>query len=379
MKIPFNKPWFTGQEPRHMQMAALFGQISGNGAFTKKCHRFFEQRLKTRKALLTTSCSDALEMSAILSNVGPGDEVILPSFTFVSTANAFALRGAKLVFADVEPGYPNLDPKAVAKLITPATRAVVVVHYAGVACQMDEFVGLAEKHNLWLIEDAAHAIGASYRRRPLGSIGHMATFSFHETKNIICGEGGLLAVNDKRLMQRAEIIWEKGTNRAAFYRGEVNKYGWVDVGSSFLPSELIAAFLYAQLEAFDDIQKERIRVRRSYLDKLAFVEANSWAQIPRLPEYASDNGNMFFMVTNSINHRDALLKHLGRDGIHAVFHYLPLHSSQHGTLLHDGRELPNTDRFSQCIIRLPFFSGLTEAEVESVARSIRKFYEKQTR
>lgn len=376
MKIPFNKPWFTGQEPRYMQTAALFGQISGNGAFTKKCHRFFERRLKTEKVLLTTSCSDALEMSAILSNVGPGDEVIMPSFTFVSTANAFTLRGAKLVFADVEPDYPNLDPMAVAKLITPATKVIVVVHYAGVACRMDEFVSLAEKHNLWLIEDAAHAIGATYRRKPLGSIGHMASFSFHETKNIICGEGGLLVVNDKRLMQRAEIIWEKGTNRAAFYRGEVNKYGWVDVGSSFLPSELIAAFLYAQLESFDAIQRERIRVRRSYLDKFNFVETNGWAHIPSLPDYASDNGNMFFMVTRNGKERDGLLKHLGRDGIQAVFHYLPLHSSPYGAALHDGRPLPHTDRFSQCIIRFPFYSGLLEREVEMVARSVRRFYEK---
>jgi len=377
MKIPFNKPFFTGKEPYHMQMAAIFGQISGNGAYTKKCHQFFEKKFGFGKALLTTSCSDALEMAAILSNVGPGDEVILPSFTFVSTANAFALRGATLVFADVEPGYPNLDPAEVEKLITPRTRAIVLVHYAGVACRMDEFTRLAGKHNLWLIEDAAHAIGSSYRKQSLGSIGHLATFSFHETKNIISGEGGLLAVNDKRLMQRAEIIWEKGTNRAAFYRGEVNKYGWVDVGSSFLPSELIAAFLYAQLDAFKEIQKERIRVRRSYLDRLQFIEDNGWAHIPALPDYATDNGNMFFMIARNGDERDALLRYLNRDGIHAVFHYLPLHSSEYFAPRHDGRQLPNTDHFSHCIIRLPFFSGLTEREVDAIAASIRKFYTKK--
>lgn len=377
MKIPFNKPFFTGEEPRHMQMAALFGQISGNGAYTKKCHQFFERRFHFGKALLTTSCSDALEMAAILSEVGPGDEVIMPSFTFVSTANAFLLRGASLVFADVEPGYPNLDPSEVEKLITPRTRAIVLVHYAGVACRMDEFKQLALKHNLVLIEDAAHAIGSYYKKQPLGSIGHLGAFSFHETKNIIAGEGGLLTVNDSRYSKRAEIIWEKGTNRAAFYRGEVNKYGWVDIGSSFLPSELIAAFLYAQLEAFKTIQKERIRVRKSYTSQLQFVNDNGWAHIPAIPDYATDNGNMFFMITRSGSERDALLRHLIKNGIHAVFHYLPLHSSEFFTPRHDGRPLPNTDHFSACIIRLPFFSGLTDGEIGMIARLIWQFYTKR--
>jgi len=377
MKIPFNKPFFTGEESRHMQMAAIFGQISGNGAYTKKCHQFFEKGFGFGKALLTTSCSDALEMAAILSNIGPGDEVIMPSFTFVSTANAFILRGATIVFADVEPGYPNLDPVGVEKLITPRTRVIVLVHYSGVACQMDAFTRLAEAHNLILVEDAAHAIGSYYRKQPLGSIGHFGTFSFHETKNIISGEGGLLTINDKRFSARAEIIWEKGTNRAAFYRGEVNKYGWVDVGSSFLPSELIAAFLFAQLEAFKDIQKERLRVRRSYLEQLHFVNERGWATIPAIPDYATDNGNMFFMVTRDGEERDALIRHLNRDGIQAVFHYLPLHSSGFFSPRHDGRPLPNTDRFSECIIRLPFFSGLSEKEVAFVAKSVRRFFEKR--
>ncbi len=377
MKIPFNKPFFTGQEPRHMQMAAIFGQISGNGAYTKKCHQFFEKRFGFGKALLTTSCSDALEMTAILSNIGPGDEVIMPSFTFVSTANAFILRGATIIFADVEPDYPNLDPFLVEKLITSRTRAIVLVHYAGVACRMDEFIRISEKHNLILIEDAAHSIGSYYKKQPLGSIGHFGTFSFHETKNIISGEGGLLAVNDKRFSSRAEIIWEKGTNRAAFYRGEVNKYGWVDVGSSFLPSELIAAFLFAQLEAFKSIQKERLRVRKSYLEHLGFVNENGWASIPAIPDFATDNGNMFFIVTRNGDERDALLRHLTRDGIHAVFHYLPLHNSDFFLPHHDGRPLPNTDRFSKCIIRLPFFSGLSEKEVVFIARSVRRFFEKR--
>lgn len=376
MKIPFNKPFFTGQEPRHMQMAAIFGQISGNGAYTKKCHQFFEKEFGFGKALLTTSCSDALEMAAILSNIGPGDEVIMPSFTFVSTANAFILRGATIVFADVESNYPNLDPFMVEKLITPRTRVIVLVHYAGVACRMDEFVRLSGKYNLILVEDAAHAIGAYYRNQPLGSIGHFGTFSFHETKNIISGEGGLLAVNDKRFSTRAEIIWEKGTNRAAFYRGEVNKYGWVDVGSSFLPSELIAAFLFAQLEAFNSIQKERIRVRKSYLEHLDFVNENGWASIPAIPDYATDNGNMFFMITRNGEERDGLLRHLNRDGIQAVFHYLPLHSSEFFIPRHDGRPLPNTDRFSKCIIRLPFFSGLSEKEVVFIAKSVKRYFEK---
>ena len=376
MKIPFNKPWFTGKEPHHMQMAAIFGQISGNGAYTKKCHEFFIERFGFGKSLLTTSCSDALEMTALLAHIEPGDEVIMPSFTFVSTANAFAIRGAVIRFADTTVDYPNISVQQISELITPKTKAIVVVHYAGAACDMNAINALASKHKITVIEDAAHALGAYYHGRPCGTLADMATFSFHETKNIICGEGGMLALNKKEYFDRAEIIWEKGTNRAAFHRGEVNKYGWVDIGSSFLPSELISSFLYAQLEQFDVIQMERTRVKRDYLRAFDSLNRNGFLTITKLPNGATENGNMFFAVCRTNEERNQLLKFLTREGIHAVFHYLPLHNSPYFSPLHDGRELPNTIRFSENIIRFPFYSGLETEDIEWIAKTTAKFFAK---
>lgn len=376
MKIPFNKPWFTGKEPHHMQMAAIFGQISGNGAYTKKCHEFFIERFGFGKSLLTTSCSDALEMTALLAHIEPGDEVIMPSFTFVSTANAFAIRGAVIRFADTTVDYPNISAQQISELITSKTKAIVVVHYAGAACDMNAINALASKHKITVIEDAAHALGAYYHGRPCGTLADMATFSFHETKNIICGEGGMIALNKKEYFDRAEIIWEKGTNRAAFHRGEVNKYGWVDIGSSFLPSELISSFLYAQLEQFDVIQMERTRVKRDYLRAFDSLNRNGFLTIPKLPDGATENGNMFFAVCRTNEERNQLLKFLTREGIHAVFHYLPLHNSPYFSPLHDGRELPNTIRFSENIIRFPFYSGLETEDIEWIAKTTAKFFAK---
>jgi len=269
--IPFNKPYLTGKEAHYLYHAVYSGKISGNGMFTQKCHNFFVQRYGFKKCLLTTSCTDALEMAAILIDIKQGDEVIMPSYTFVSTANAFVLRGATIVFADSGASNPNIDAEKLESLITPKTKAIVPVHYAGIACDMDKIMALAEKYNLFVIEDAAQAIDSYYNGRPLGSIGHLAAFSFHETKNIISGEGGMLVINDERFFRRAEIIWEKGTNRAEFFRGEVNKYGWVDIGSSFLPSEIIAAFLYAQLENLDDIQLKRKSIWNKYYSQHGFI------------------------------------------------------------------------------------------------------------
>jgi dTDP-4-amino-4,6-dideoxygalactose transaminase len=374
MEVVFNKPFITRREMHHYAQVAMYGQLSGNGNYTRMCHEFFEKRFGFKKVFLTTSCTDALEMAAILCNIQPGDEVIMPSFTFVSSANAFILRGATIRFADTYAHYPNIDPEEIKKLITPKTRAIVVVHYGGVACDMDTIMKIAHEHNLLVVEDAAHAVDSYYKGKPLGSIGHFGTFSFHETKNIICGEGGMLVVNDDRFIKRAEIIWEKGTDRAAFYRGEVNKYGWKDVGSSFLPSEIIAATLYAQLESFDEIQSMRKNLWKLYDQKLKPLEEGGLIRLAELPDFATKNGNMFFIITKNAEERSKLIKFLRNKGVHAVFHYLPLHSSDFFHEKHDGRTLPNTDRFSDCLLRLPFYNEMKEEEVDHVAGSIHKFY-----
>ncbi len=374
MEVVFNKPYITRREMHHYTQVALYGKMSGNGEYTRMCHEFFESRFGFKKVFLTTSCTDALEMSAILCNIQPGDEVIMPSFTFVSSANAFVLRGATIRFADTYINYPNIDPIAIEQLITQKTKAILVVHYGGVACNMDAVMEIANRHNLLVVEDAAHAIDSYYKGKPLGSIGHFGTFSFHETKNIICGEGGMLVVNDDRYIKRAEIIWEKGTDRAAFYRGEVNKYGWKDIGSSFLPSEIIAATLYAQLESFDEIQSMRKKLWELYDHKLKPLEEEGLLKLAHIPDYASKNGNMFFILTKSAEERSRLIKFLRNKGIHAVFHYLPLHSSDFYKDKHEGRDLPNTDRFSDCLLRLPFFNEMKEEEVDYVAGAIHRFY-----
>jgi dTDP-4-amino-4,6-dideoxygalactose transaminase len=352
---------------------AMSGKLSGNGPYTSLCHDFFEQRFGFRKAFMTTSCTDALEMAAILCNIQPGDEVIMPSYTFVSTANAFMLRGAKIRFADTYSYYPNIDPESVKSLITPKTRVIVVVHYGGVACDMDAIIEIATQHNLLVVEDAAHSIDSFYKGKPLGSIGHFGAFSFHETKNIICGEGGMLVVNDSKFVRRAEVIWEKGTDRAAFSRGEVNKYGWKDIGSSFLPSEMTAAMLYAQLELFDDIQTKRKNVWHHYYANLKPLEEKGLILLPSVPDWATVNGNMFFLITRDGEERSALLSFLKKEGINAVFHYLPLHSSDFFQDKHDGRILANTDHFSDCIIRLPFYNEMKDDEMSYVVSTIKRF------
>ncbi len=375
MKIPFNKPHLTGKEAHYMYQAVTEGKLSGNGAFTKKCQQFFEERYGFKKCLLTTSCTDALEMAAILCDIQPGDEVIVPSYTFVSSALAFVRAGAKIIFADSMKENPNIDAEQIEALITPRTKVIVPVHYAGVACDMDRIMEIAEKHNLIVVEDAAQAIDSYYKGHPLGAIGHLSAFSFHETKNIISGEGGMLCINDERFIRRAEIIWEKGTNRAEFFRGEVNKYGWVDTGSSFLPSEVIAAFLWAQLENLDDIQS-----RRKYLWELYYTNLSPLASrlspklaLPTIPDYATNNAHMFYLVCNNLEERTALIKHLKDNGILAVFHYLSLHSSPYYTDKHDGRELPECDRYADCLVRLPMYYDMKDVEVRNICDVIRDF------
>lgn len=363
--IPFNKPYLTGNETKYIEEAVKSGKISGNGIFTKKCQHFFESNYGIKKALLTTSCTDALEMAAILINIKEGDEVIMPSYTFVSTANAFVLRGAKIVFADSQNDHPNLDETKLEALITNQTKAIVPVHYAGVACEMDTIMALAKKYNLFVIEDAAQAVDSFYTgkdgiKKALGSIGHLAAFSFHETKNIISGEGGLLAINDEQFVERAEIIWEKGTNRSAFFRGEVDKYGWVDIGSSFLPSEIIAAFLWAQLENLEKIQSTRKLHWENYYSKLSNWASKNQIELPKIPSYATNNAHMFYLVCKNLEQRTTLLNYLKKNEILAVFHYISLHKSPFYQAIYKGDELPETDRFTDALVRLPLFFELSE-------------------
>lgn len=373
--IDFNRPHFTGNELRYIQDAVEDKKhISGNGIYTKRCQRFFEEQYGFKKCLLTTSCTDALEMCAMLCHIQPGDEVIVPSYTFVSSALAFVRQGAKIVFADSMENNPNIDAEKIEALITPRTKVIVPVHYAGVACDMDRIMEIAEKHHLFVVEDAAQAIDSFYKGRPLGGIGYLAAFSFHETKNVISGEGGLLVVNDESFIRRAEILWEKGTNRAEFFRGEVNKYGWVDVGSSFLPSEMTAAFLWAQLEAMDDIQSKRKRLWNKYYELLEPLANHNYFQLPDIPGFATNNAHMFYMVCRSLEERSALIKYLKESDIQAVFHYLSLHSSPYYQNKHDGRPLPNCDRFADCLVRLPMYYDLTEKQVEQICELIQLYY-----
>lgn len=373
--IDFNRPHFTGHELNYIQQAVVDNhKISGNGVFTKQCQRFFEEKYGFKKCLLTTSCTDALEMAAILCDIQPGDEVIVPSYTFVSSALAFVRAGAKIVFADSTGRNPNIDADQIEGLITDRTKVIVPVHYAGVACDMDRIMEIAHRHGLLVVEDAAQAIDSFYKGRPLGSIGHLAAFSFHETKNIISGEGGLLAINDERFIRRAEIIWEKGTNRAEFFRGEVNKYGWCDTGSSFLPSEVIAAFLWAQLEEMTAIQDKRKALWNQYYDFLKPLSEKRFFRLPDIPDFATNNAHMFYLVCNSFEKRTALIKWLKDHDVQAVFHYLSLHSSPYYQERHDGRVLPNCDYYADCLVRLPMYYDLTEADVDEVCRLIEAFY-----
>ncbi len=383
MTIPFNKPYLTGKETEYIEQAVRSGKISGNGIFTQRCQQYFENRYGFKKCLLTTSCTDALEMAAILCDIQPGDEVIIPSYTFVSTALAFVRQGAKIVFADSMANHPNIDADKIEALITSRTKVIVPVHYAGVACDMDKIMQLAAKYKLLVVEDAAQAIDSYYNPlppkggscSPLGARGSLSAFSFHETKNIISGEGGMLTINDERFIHRAEIIWEKGTNRAEFFRGEVNKYGWVDTGSSFLPSEIIAAFLWAQIENLDDIQARRKALWQMYYDGLKPLADKGYFKLPEIPDYATNNAHMFYLVCRSLEERTTLIAHLRRNDILSVFHYLSLHSSDYYRDKHDGRKLPNCDHFADCLVRLPMFYELKVEEVEKICKIIFDNYE----
>lgn len=366
MNIPFNKPYITGKEAHYMYEAVYNGKLSGNGEFTKRCQHFFEEKYGFKKCLLTTSCTDALEMAAILCDIHPGDEVIVPSYTFVSSALAFVRQGAKIVFADSMKRNPNIDAELIENLVTPRTKVIVPVHYAGVACDMDRIMEIAERHNLLVVEDAAQAIDSYYKGKPLGTIGHLSAFSFHETKNIISGEGGMLGVNDPRFIRRAEIIWEKGTNRAEFFRGEVNKYGWCDIGSSFLPSEVVAAFLWAQLEDLNDIQTKRKQLWKKYYESLKPLADEGRFSLPDIPDYATNNAHMFYLVCNSLAERTALIKQLKDNDILAVFHYLSLHSSEFYKDKYEGRTLPECDRYADCLVRLPMYFDLTEENIKLI-------------
>jgi len=391
MNIPFNKPHLTGKEAHYMYQAVYDGKLSGNGQFTKRCQQFFQDRYGFKKCLLTTSGTDALEMCAMLCDLKPGDEVIVPSYTFVSTALAFLREGAKVVFADSMKRNPNLDAETLESLITPRTRVIVPVHYAGVACDMDTIMAIAEKHNLLVVEDAAQALDGYYLasgerlmargKYPLGGIGHLGAMSFHETKNITAGgEGGLLIVNDERFIRRAEIIWEKGTNRAEFFRGAVNKYGWVDMGSSFLPAEINAAFLWAQLENLDDIQDKRLRLWQTYYDKLAEVRAKieevrgmAPYKLSDLPEYATNNAHMFYLTFPDLEKRSAFIQYMKEKGVLTVFHYLALHSSKYYEDKHDGRALPECDRYADTLVRLPMYYDLEVEQVEEICKIIENY------
>lgn len=363
--IPFNKPYLHGRELVYLAEAVATGRIAGDGAFTKRCHRFFEERYGIRKALLTTSCTDALEMCALLLDIGVGDEVILPAFTFVSTASAFAMRGASLIFVDSCDDSPNISADDVERFITPRTRAIVVVHYAGVACDMGRILKIADRHGIPVVEDAAHAIESTWQGRPLGTIGALATFSFHETKNIISGEGGMLAINDERYISRAEIIREKGTNRSAFFRGEVDKYNWVDVGSSYLPSDIIAAYLYAQLEVIDVIQARRIELWRRYQAAFRSLEAHG-IKLPLVPDWASNNAHMYYLVFPNLEMRSAFIEGMKGCGVVTVFHYQPLHLSPYYADRHDGRALPNCMRYSDTLVRLPLYFELSDFQQDYI-------------
>ncbi|NJB37076.1 dTDP-4-amino-4,6-dideoxygalactose transaminase [Croceivirga sp. JEA036] len=374
--IPFNKPFLVGKETEYIKEAVALGKLSGNGVFTKKCQSFFEEKYNFKKALLTTSCTDALEMAAILLNISPGDEVIVPSYTFVSSALAFVRQGARIVFADSKENHPGIDENKIEQLITHKTKAIVVVHYAGVACDMDVIMNIANQYGVSVVEDAAQAVDSFYKNKPLGGIGHLATFSFHETKNIISGEGGLLVINDQNFMDRSEIIWEKGTNRSAFFKGEIDKYGWVDTGSSFLPSELIAAFLHAQLENLTEIQNRRKGIWNLYYEELKFLQQEGKLKLPFIPDYATNNAHMFYLLVNNLEERDKLISFLKNNGIHAVFHYLSLHKSDYYLNNQGGTDfLPKAEYYSDCLIRLPFFYELEEHKVRLITGMIKKYYE----
>ncbi|MBL1233286.1 MAG: dTDP-4-amino-4,6-dideoxygalactose transaminase [Flavobacteriales bacterium] len=375
--IKFNKPYITGKELLYIEDAINRGELSGDGYYTAQCSKYFSSKFGFNSNFLTTSGTDALEMAAILSNISEGDEVIMPSFTFVSTANAFILRGATIKFVDSQKNSPNMDEDLIEALITEKTKAIVVVHYGGIACDMEKIISLSEKYNLIIIEDAAHSIDSYYKNQPLGSIGHFGAFSFHSTKNIISGEGGMMVVNDKNAIKRAEIIREKGTNRSSFFRGEIDKYGWVDIGSSFLPSEVTAAFLYAQLEDLDSIQTKRKEIWNDYYTQLKSIE-QFYYQLPVIPDYATNNAHLFYIICPSIEKRTALINYLLNHNIKAVFHYQALHKSSYYLNLlsktnQSVKPLKNAERYSDLLLRLPLFPDLSKNDINLICKKIIAF------
>ena len=372
--IPLHKPYLTGNEITYMQEVLQSLRWSGNGTYTRRCSDFLRTRYRWSDLLLTTSCSDALEMACLLTDWPAGSEVIIPSFHFVSAANAVVLRGGVPVFADSSPSHPNIDIHQLEALITPRTRAILPVHYAGVACDMDALTHLATKYNLILIEDAALALEATYKQKPLGSFGAFSAFSFHDTKTVSCGEGGLLVINDPGYARRAEVIWEKGTNRSAFIRGEVDKYGWVDVGGSFLPADILAAFLYAQLEQLEEIHRRRLAQWNLYYDGLSVLEKAGKVRLPYIPDYAGHNGQIFYLLCDGLDERTSLQAFLQTKGVHSSFHYQALHSSPYFASRHDGRPLPHAERYSHTLLRLPLYHTLTTSEQEEVIGHICSFY-----
>jgi dTDP-4-amino-4,6-dideoxygalactose transaminase len=367
--IPFNKPYMTGRELWYIAQAHTNGHLAGDGMFTKKCHAWLEARTGAHKALLTHSCTASLDMAAMLADIQPGDEVIMPSYTFVSTANAFVLRGGIPVFVDIRPDTLNIDETLIEAAITPRTKAIAPVHYAGVACEMDTIMGIATRHKLLVIEDAAQAVMSTYKGKPLGAIGHLGAYSFHETKNIISGEGGALLVNDERFSERAEIIREKGTNRSQFFRGQIDKYTWVDIGSSYLPGEVIAAFLWAQMEEAESITQKRLDIWHQYHQALAPLENAGKLRRPIIPGGCQHNAHMYYILLESLEKRTEVITKLKQQGVNPVFHYVPLHSSPAGKKY--GRtngDLPHTDNLADRLLRLPLWIGMDEAQDRVIAQ-----------
>jgi dTDP-4-amino-4,6-dideoxygalactose transaminase len=373
VKIPFNKPFLTGKEIRYIKQGVKSGQIAGNGKYTQRVQNHFKNRFNFQKALFTTTCTHALEMTGLLLNVKAGDEIIMPSFTFVSTANAFILRGAKIVFADSNPRNPNIDPTQIEGLINEKTRAIVPVHYAGIACDMEKIMEIANKYDLFVIEDAAQAIDSYYKGKPLGGFGHFSTFSFHETKNITAGEGGMLIINDPQFNDRADVIWEKGTNRADFLSGKLSRYDWTDIGSTYYPSEITAAYLLAQMEKLDKIQQRRKKLWKTYFELLLCLEENEVAKLPHIPSDSAGNAHMFYIVLNDLEERDSLISRLKSVGITSVFHYQSLHRSRFYAGQHDGRDLPCSNHYSDCLIRLPMYYALKIEQIRWICSEIKRY------
>ena len=371
--IPFNKPYISGNEISFIQEVITSGRIASNGKFTAKCERFFEGRYGFKRALLTTSCTTALEIAALLIDIKPGDEIIVPSYTYVSTANVFEKLGAKVIFVDSCDEFPNLDPEKLEALITAKTKAIVAMHYAGISCDMDRIIQIANQHNLFVIEDAAMSIDNTYRNKFIGSLGHFAAFSFHETKNISCGEGGLLVINDSKFVERAEILRDKGTNRKQFLNGKIDKYEWVDIGGSFAPNEVTAAYLFAQLEKIDIIQKKRLEIWNTYASEFEKIQS-SLVEIPIIPAHSKSNGHGFFIVCKSKEIRDSLIAFMAKKDIQLSFHYQALHQSKYYLDRNLAISLPNAERFSDGLVRFPLYAELDIEEVQLICNEVREFF-----